>query len=38
MIDLNLKPKQKEEEPLGAVMLYCVPFAALLTWIILSGL
>lgn len=38
MIDLNMKPKPKAEEPLGAVILYCVPFAALLTWIILSGM
>ena len=39
MIDLTRQTsKQKTEEPLGAVILYCVPFAALLTWIILSGI
>ena len=38
MIDLNMKPKPKAEEPLGSVILYCVPFAALITWIILSGM
>ena len=39
MIDLTRQtPKQKTEEPLGAVILYCVPFAALITWIILSGM
>ena len=36
MIDLNLKPKQKEEEPIGMIILTLIPFAvlflALLEW------
>lgn len=38
MIDLNLKPKTEEEEPLGLVILGSLPFVALITWIIMSGL
>lgn len=40
MIDLSYKPRKAEqaEEPLGIVVLGCMPFAALLAWIILSGI
>ncbi len=40
MIDLNRKPAKPEdpEEPLGIVILGCLPFAFGLWWIITQGL
>ena len=38
MIDLNLKPKEIEEEPLGLVILGCMPFVAAFVWFIFSAL
>lgn len=41
MIDLSYKPRKAEttnEDPLGIVILGSMPFAAMLAWIILTGL
>lgn len=38
MIDLNLKPKQQDEEPLGLIVLGLIPFAVLFWALIEMGL
>ena len=38
MIDLNLKPKKQDEEPLGMIILGLMPFAALFWALIEMGL
>lgn len=38
MIDLNLKPKQQDDEPLGMIILALMPFAALFWALIERGL
>lgn len=34
MIDLNLRPRraQEDDEPLGKVIVYCMPIVAVLMW------
>lgn len=38
MIDLNIKPKTEEEEPLGLVILGSLPFVMMITWFVFSAL
>ena len=38
MIDLNLKPKPEKEEPLGIVLLGCMPFVLMICWGVLHAL
>lgn len=38
MIDLSLKPKKTDEEPLGLIVLGLIPFAALFWALIEMGL
>lgn len=39
MIDLSYKPKKnKDEEPLGLVILGVMPFCAMIVWGVLHGL
>lgn len=38
MIDLNMKPKKQDEEPLGMIILALMPFAALFWVLIEAGL
>ena len=38
MIDLNMKPKKQDEEPLGMIILALMPFAGLFWLLIERGL
>ena len=38
MIDLNMKPKKEDEEPLGMIILALMPFAALFWMLVEMGL
>ena len=38
MIDLNLKPKQEHEEPIGMVIVYVLPFVLVFFALFIRGL
>ena len=38
MIDLNLKPKQEQEEPVGMVIIYVLPFVLVFFVLLIRGL
>ena len=38
MIDLNMQPKPKEDDPLGIVILGTMPFVLMIVWGVLHAL
>ena len=38
MIDMNLKPKQEQEEPVGMIIIYVLPFVMVFFTLFIRGL